>query len=174
MRSWFALTTDQKQEVRNLPADRQGELLERYGHQNGVTDDRANLRRQFQREVNERLRDRPGRGLLLETMKPQARDALTKRLVDARFLQDYEPAPVSPANLDRFIAGVPFWVLDSLAPLPPEAARLRLHLLYRLVFPAPDEVPTASSETVAPTDTGVPSPKPVEQPPVAPSNATPF
>jgi len=67
--------------------------------------------------------------------------ALAKHQAEARYFFNNEPPPVAPKKLLQFELALPNWFRENLAPLPPEAARWRLTVLYRLVFPAPGEMP---------------------------------
>ncbi|MBX6316719.1 MAG: hypothetical protein IRY99_27960, partial [Isosphaeraceae bacterium] len=105
--------------------------------------------------------------------KAQPKAESLRRLTEYRFLRDHEPAPVSPANLARFVAALPSWIREGLDPLPPDAARRRLQVLYRLVFPPGEEIPAPAPTAAAPSapeakrSVGT---KPESVPPSSPSN----
>jgi hypothetical protein len=77
----------------------------------------------------------------LQLYRVQGKADQLRRSFEARFLMNHEPAPVLSANLHRFEEAMPHWIRETLDPLPPDAARRRLHILYRLVFPPGEEIP---------------------------------
>lgn len=96
------------------------------------------------------------------------RKELIPKLAELRVLRAHETQEVSPANLDRFEAALPPWAREGLDGLPPEAAKRRLKVLYRLVFPEGQEIP-APKPKVAPKAPSRPAP-----PANGPAEATPF
>lgn len=76
-----------------------------------------------------------------ERARPAARSEPARRLADWRVIRELGGAEVDAERLGRFEAALPSWVRSGLDPLPSEAARRRLALLYRLTFPAPGEMP---------------------------------
>lgn len=81
-----------------------------------------------------------------------------------RFVRNQTPAPTSARNLERFDQSMPPWVRESMDSLPPDAAQTRLRLLYRLVFPSPDELPEPKVEPKAGNDKGQPTVDPNAKP----------
>jgi hypothetical protein len=92
------------------------------------------------------------------------------------FIENPPDKKVEPSNLFRFLAALPKWISESYTYLPPEEARRRLTILYRLLYPT-GEMPLSGS---APLPPGAPptestgkeepvSPRPAPAPPdVAP------
>lgn len=68
---------------------------------------------------------------------------LIHKLDEQRVLRDLDEEKVDPGRLARFEAALPPWARASIDDLPPDAARRRLKALYRLVFPSPEEMPSA-------------------------------
>ena len=109
------------------------------------------IRREFLAEAQTALRDLQGQAKRLESLKGAAvaknlAKAAPKadrlhRLVEYRYLRGHRPAPVAAEDLALFEASMAPWVRESLDLLPPEATRLRLQVLYRLVFPPGEEIP---------------------------------
>jgi len=177
IKSWFGLTPEQKRTVQAASGERRHTLLEQFGLQNGITDDRPLHLQRFQRDVRDRLSGRPLQGRFFEAMKPQAKEALTRRLMEARVLQDFQPEPVPPPRLAQFASSLPDWLLEPLDPLPPGAARLRLELLYRLAFPPPTEMPDGSGAAPSPPQPVHPErgeEQPVKASPGMPPTVSPF
>jgi hypothetical protein len=118
-----------------------------------VADERPELLRRLEQEVTGRFREaarRPGMGKMMQNLKAQASRELLERGVEARYLSTINPQPVAPVNLERFQRAIPDWLRAALLPLPPPAARERLTLLYRLIFPHPQEyVPTGAEAEAA-------------------------
>lgn len=90
-----------------------------------------------------------------------------------RLLEHYRfvvepPKPVDPANLETFAAEIPPWILNY-DHLPVDEARRRLTILYRLIFPYPEEIPATKPGTAkdgsAPPAGPAAAPKPASQPP---------
>ncbi len=91
------------------------------------------------------------------------------RLIEARFLRKFDPAPVGPAELARFEASLPSILTATIDPLPPDAARRRLTILYRLAFgdgPMPDIAPARppAASTPAPRKPAAPTATPTPRP----------
>lgn len=92
---------------------------------------------------------------------PRDRVDSLRRAAELLFLSEFDPKPVAQYNLSRFVAALPPWVLSDAEALPPDAARRRLRILYRLTFPAPEELPGPSAPPKdRPQPEQVPSPPP--------------
>ena len=57
------------------------------------------------------------------------------------YFEDHPSKPIPPGNLDRFVASLPAWFLAMLDPLTAEDARDYLTVVYRQLYPYPDEMP---------------------------------
>ena len=75
---------------------------------------------------------------------------LKHRLVDHHYFVEHPSGKVRPDNLLLFDRALPRWVRDGFDSLPPEEARRRLTILYRLVFPEGTEIkPSGSAKGAA-------------------------
>jgi hypothetical protein len=119
----------------------------------------------------ERLLKRPAFAMLRHN------DVLLKQLNAKQLLPelvyflDNPPAPVKPENLVRFGRELPVWVRSHFDPLPPDEARRRLTILYRLIYPRPQEF---KEQTPAATAPAPPSPKPAPSTSKSATNPTPY
>jgi hypothetical protein len=189
---WLALDPRERAEVDALEAPERVQRLARLGQQHGITrglpipPELQELREQVERGLPGRdgalsrkdlddLRHVLGEAAPapqgpLAAKKAQARNNLLRHL-ESVYFRKHEPEPVVPPHLERFEAALPSWLDEQIDPLPPDAARRRLTLLYRLVFPPPEEMPVSPS----PVPAAVPSPDPRAPDPHSPaSGATPF
>lgn len=174
VRSWYALAPDERSDLAGRSWDDQRNFLEQQGVLNSIPDDRPATIERLQREYQGWLQGNPAHQSLLDSLTPQARDVFARQWIEGRALQEIEPQPVAPRNLDRFAATLPQGLLASLDPLPAEAARYRLRILYRLAFPAPEELPSSTAAEAAPPDSSrgtVPEPSTT---PSRPLETTPF
>jgi hypothetical protein len=71
-------------------------------------------------------------------------EKMRRRIASSYHFLEKPPAAVDPARLMRFEAALPPWYRGQYDHLPPEEARRRLTILYRLVFPVPQEMPAAA------------------------------
>ncbi|MHC5538612.1 hypothetical protein ACYOEI_10350 [Singulisphaera rosea] len=97
----------------------------------------------------------------------QAKTDRRRRLLEQyRFIVE-PPKSVDPGNLEKFADEIPSWILNY-DHLPVEEARRRLTILYRLIFPYPEEIPVTkpgtTKDSTAPTAAPA-APKPAAQPP---------
>lgn len=158
IRSWYALTPEEQVGLESLPLDERSEILEARAQQNAVRDERDEIQEQYQAELLERVQAHPVQRELFESLQPADRKVLLRRLVDVRVLQDLEPEANASGNLTRFVATLPAWMLAWVDPMPPDAARERLGILYRLAFPAGSDLP----KVLDPNSRPVPRPTPPE------------
>jgi hypothetical protein len=80
------------------------------------------------------------------------------RFAEFLYFETHKPKAVSQANLERFSAWCPNWLHEMLDPLSPDDARAYLTILYRLLYPHPDEMPV-EKPAKAPADAKSESPK---------------
>jgi hypothetical protein len=93
-----------------------------------------------------------------------------RRLAEFLYFEEHKPKAVLQANLERFSASCPNWLLEMLDPLSPDDARAYLTIVYRLLYPEPGEIPA----DVKPAKTATP-PKPGAEKPTKKSGpAGPF
>jgi len=101
------------------------------------------------------------------------------RLAVNLYLQEHKPEhPVDPVRLSRFLEAMPPWIQSTFYPFPGDEARRRSTLVYRLVFPHPEEfgAPGRGRATDVPPATAAP-PKAAPSPASAPrqgAERTPF
>ncbi|MDB5350241.1 MAG: hypothetical protein JWN86_1488 [Planctomycetota bacterium] len=119
-------------------------------------------------EIEKAKRAKRDPSKLVEKVQEEAanrRKAIVNKLDEIQVFHDLDATRVDSANLDRFEVALPGWARESLDALPPEAAKRRLKVLYRLVFPPGEEMPVSKvSEPARPANTrpapadGSPSP----------------
>ena len=172
LKIWFELPPERRKEIESLrPLERLkqikelGDRLEIAPRGDFFKNERAAVRRrmssypQLLKEL-EALKDQ-------DSPKSNARAQQIQRLAEAWYFLEHEPKSVSFLNLNRFAAALPRWFLELTDPMPPEAARRRLAILYRLIYPSGTEMPDALPSTPRPADT--PSPSPEARPDSSPS-----
>ncbi len=76
-------------------------------------------------------------------------------------MRAHDNARIDPANLARFEQALPPWAWESIDFMPPDAAKRRLKVLYRLVFPNGKEMPMPKAAASKPA---VDKPKPAAPP----------
>jgi hypothetical protein len=125
--------------------------------------------------------------------KPKAQDAAEKfrrvrmqrSAVNLYYLNQPPPRGVDLQHLAQFLGAMPPWIRSTFNTYPADEARRRLTLVYRLVFPYPNEfkptVPTGARTAPAPAvkQGSVPQappsvPKSERTPPRSPTAGTPF
>jgi hypothetical protein len=171
---WFGLDPADRKKVEQVrdPLERARELT-KYARDLRIGWRARRVHQQFQAESEavqaQVKRVEALKGLLAKNpAKAQAKGDRFNRMVEYRFLHKHARSPVSPEDLVLFEATMAPWVRESLDLLPPEAARLRLLILYRLVFPPGEEIPrpipkapasgaTTSTSTPAPPKAKVPA-----------------
>jgi hypothetical protein len=155
---WAEMTPEQKREVENPPAGkRRLELLLRNPRGNRTL--REILPADFDEEEWTTKAESALREFII--LDPEVRDAMIKakaemarlkgdhegaiekvrrnrlrRVAINLYFQEHPPRPVDPANLDRFRAAFPAWIQATFDSLPPDEARRRLTIVYRLVYPS--------------------------------------
>lgn len=75
-----------------------------------------------------------------ELVKVQFKEGFKHRVADHYAFLENPPAKVKPEQLLLFDRAIPSWVRSGLEPLPPDEARRRLTILYRIIFPAGTEM----------------------------------
>jgi hypothetical protein len=88
------------------------------------------------------------------------------QLAESRYFSEHPPQPVTPARLAQFEAEIPSWLRATFDSLPPDDARRRLAVLYRQIYPAPQEIPPAARPEPADAKAR-PAPKPAATTPAA-------
>ena len=91
---------------------------------------------------------------------------LRRLAINLYLLSQDPPRPVAAEQLDAFFAAMPPWVRTTFDSFPADEARRRLTLVYRLVFPYPEEFQAA--EAGSPSRTGARKARPAKVPHAAP------
>ncbi len=142
LRVWFALDPRRRDSIKAEATD--AKQLEAYRSALRADPATARARDQARREFGldlADLRDRPPEPRRLDRLRPAAFKAdQSRRILDLQAIRVLDPDGVPTETLSRFEADLPEWVRRTLDPFAPDAARRRLALLYRLVFPAPGEM----------------------------------
>jgi hypothetical protein len=86
------------------------------------------------------------------------------RVVDHYYFFQHPPEKVKPAKLLVFDNALPPWIRATIDRLPPDEAKRRLTILYRLVFPAPAEMPEPKPKAAAPSAPAKAPGKPAAKP----------
>ncbi len=111
-----------------------------------------------------------GHSMLLDELKKRnevrSAEIIRRQTINFFFLAAEQKAAikrVSPDRLDQFVASFPWWLQSAFGSYPPDEARRRLTIIYRLVFPHPKEIkvtdrasPPAQRSGPAPTGTKKP------------------
>ncbi len=102
------------------------------------------LTEQIKAEAQKRMQNRANGGAPAakegESGENLRRMAVTK-LDEIQVFKNLDNDPVNTKDLERFEMALPSWARETLDPLPPDAAKRRLRVLYRLVYPTGTEMP---------------------------------
>jgi hypothetical protein len=172
IRLWLGLTPEQRQAIqkKGLSESERVRLLEQFGLENGMRDERPAIRRAEADALLRTIEDRPRLKKKYEQSKAAAKRAMVGRINERRSLMEHADAQVDRAQLDQFVASIPSWLLSPVDSLPPDAARLRMRVLYRMIFPEGTEMPRVEQPRPKPaTKSETPS-----TPPAAPVGPSPF
>lgn len=103
---------------------------------------------------------------------PRARPFL-RRLAENLYVEERPiDHPVDPGRLEQFFLAMPPWIQSTFGAFTGDEARRRLSVVYRLLYPHPEEYRSAAPSIVTPSPkAALPAPKPVAPIPKA---ATPF
>jgi hypothetical protein len=176
LKIWFALTPEERAECERMPPEKRRSHMEELGRKKKVAAIRRLTLADEERALesllaNPLLKDRLSNRLaeFKKTLEASRKVDEVKKVENARrkvadnyYFLEHPPEKVAPESLLRFDAALPSWIRTPLDHLPPEEARRRLTILYRLVFPAGTEMP-ANFQPTAPsgsTATSTPSPAP--------------
>jgi hypothetical protein len=175
VKTWQALGPAHKAEISRLPEGQRNARLERLMTQLNVApvprpapaDEEATIKRVFKRSgvsaflTNKKIGERIG--------EAKARSRIADHL---RFIET-PPPRVTTENLSRFAASLPPWIRALDDPLPPDEARRRLTVLYRLLYPSPAEYVEPKAAPPPAVKAVVPQPA-VPMPGKPGSSTTPF
>jgi len=121
--------------------------------------------------------------LLLPELKKKEttalRNEIMRRMAINYHFMVHPPPVVTPERLNDFLAAFPPWLKSTFDPFPPDEARRRLTIVYRLVYPHPAEMKAVERPAAAPAAPG-PGPNAPRAPgvpagkPQTPPGASPF
>jgi hypothetical protein len=170
---WLALPNRQKEEVARLPEQERQQQLRKLGGEFKVKP----IPRPTKAE-EDAIESRALKGAAFPALKrfndEATKPAMKKRMLEHYYFLEHPPARVSTENLVRFTAALPPWLRTRFDPLPPDEARRRLSILYRLIYPQGSEYQEPKPETPtasAPPKAGTP-PGPGPAPPASTKPAT--
>jgi hypothetical protein len=106
-----------------------------------------------------------------------SRSSLVHCLAGNYYFIENPPQKVEPSNLFRFLSALPRGLSETFTYLPPEEARRRLTILYRLVYESGEMPPTggtANPPGATSTEPGEKAETPSPRPAPGPSEARPF
>jgi hypothetical protein len=170
---WQVLPPDQQQTIENAPGpNRRGALLSR-GESKKMPSEITPpdfAEPHWIRRVETDLRQlRPAVLTMFEKMKKNNDSRVPeiyRRLAANSYFVDNPPKPVSPDRLADFLAAYPGWIQSTFMGYSPDEARRRLTIVYRLVFPYPEEMkPAAKAPVPKPGARANPAPARSERPP---------
>jgi hypothetical protein len=137
---WLNLKPEEQAKIeKTAPAER-GKKLHELGPYVGVPQEKRPSVAEWDK-VRKHINSKENLKKRFDALKAQAKDNQARRLMEAHYFLDNEPAPVALRKLLQFESALPSWFRDQYSLLPPEAARRRLTILYRLVFPEGQEMP---------------------------------
>lgn len=162
IRIWLKLTPKQREQLskKGLGEAERLRLLEQFGRENGIDEPRPSVQGPDSESVLRTIQARPKLKKYFDQAKPATKRAMTGRIGERRYLMQNASAQVDSKHLDRFIAALPSWLLISVDSLPPDAASLRMRILYRMVFPEGTEMPVVETANAKPAKPAPPAPLP--------------
>jgi len=170
LRAWFDLPPEKRAEIEKLPAGeaRQKRLLELT--QQAKVGPANRLSKAEEDALWAKLEENPNlknwMTFPLKKADPAKHERVRWRMVANYYFIEHPPAPVELNNLTRFAAAMPSWYREQYDHLPPEEARRRLTILYRLVFSAPgEEMPPERKKSSTPATQSAPEAKKAAAPP---------
>jgi hypothetical protein len=180
IKAWLDLTPEKRAEIEAMPVqvDQQKRLAElalhvKLGSSNRIakTEEDALLAKV---EANPLLKSWLGNAEKKKADSTKAEKAKRRIVANYYFLEKPPPA-VESSRLMRFEAALPPWYRGEFDHLPPEEARRRLTILYRLVYPYPGDMPEAQTAPARQSTASTPTPgilrpsPPLASPPSAPA-----
>ncbi len=195
-KAWLALSPTDRKAVDGLEVGKRKEELARRGRDHGIPReirpadfDEAHWMEEAEARIRE-LRE-PGAGprdwlAKIETKFEQNGDdpastrrvrSFRRRLAENLYVQEHAlDHPVDPARLERFFVAIPPWIQSTFSAFPGAEVRHRLGVVYRLLYPFPEEfqpAPPAPAAKPATAPAGKSVGPPRQVPPPAPKAAGP-
>lgn len=129
---WFRIDAEQRAKLDRLKKEDFDKQLARLAQEHGIAigDELTKAEQAKVRPFKKAL----AAAKKFEIAKAPAKAKAFERFAESRYFMTKPPEPVSSAKLYQFVMELPTWARASLDPLPPDAARKRLTVLYRLVF----------------------------------------
>jgi hypothetical protein len=178
LKAWFELRPEERAEIEKIPAraDQESRLAElgqhvKVGPVNRLTkgdEDALFAKMETNPQLKNWLAAPP------KKVDPTKHEKMKRRLAANYYFLEHPPASVEPSNLMRFASAMPSWYREQFDHLPPEEARRRLTILYRLVFPAPGEMPAEIRKVSTPQKAASEPARKASPRPGAPAGANPF
>jgi len=153
---WLRLSAAQKAEVSKLPEDaRPGRMNELAKSLKVTPVTEPPLSDEQAKTILDRaLKKTPLLDALLKRGDDEKKKAARqRRLLESYYLLEHPPEKVKTENLLRFDAALPPWIRATFDALAADEARRSLSILYRLVFPAPEEMEAPKSGAATPAST---------------------
>jgi hypothetical protein len=175
LKIWFLIDDEKRAEIAKLE-DREAQIrkLVELGPTVKAYQNFSHMRDEIQAEAEAVQKEREG-NLKARAQTPKvaakaknafmAKSGPLSQATILRYLRDHRPAKVDAQHLRWFIEECPNWLRDSLASLPPDDARRRMIILYRMLFPEGTEIPKpkpkapARSPSTKSPGTAAPAPK---------------
>jgi hypothetical protein len=156
---WVTLKPDERSQVEKVPrGPRRHESLFNLGKEHNLPreikpDDFDEERWAGELEAFAK-KNRPA--LLLDEMKhtqaARRHEILRRQMINYHYLEKgHHPKGVTPERLAEFLALFPPWLQSSFDHYPPDEARRRLTIVYRLAFPPPSEIQPTGRAAAGPT-----------------------
>jgi hypothetical protein len=152
---WQFLTADQRQQVDRManPSNRRSfltKIAERKSLPREIVPSDFAEPSWITRMQGFLQKTRPGILRAVEDVEKKKKDAaaveFVRRLAINHYFAENPGSAVTPERLAQFLAGYPSWVQSTFDSYPPDEARRRLTIAYRLVFPHPEEIPPAKKK----------------------------
>ncbi len=148
-RIWQAMPPAQRERIERLDAvPKRQDALFRFADKNRLPreikppelDESAGMAKveEFLRSARRPMVLFPQLKKILETAGP--RSETVRRMTINYYFVANPPHAVTPERLDDFMAAFPPWLRTTFDPFPPDEARRRLSIVYRLVYPHPAEM----------------------------------
>lgn len=161
---WFALSPAQRAEIEKAEVRQRPMKLKEYGPRVKVKPEGHLTKAQVDAALKQMEKRLPPKGPLIKQLRKSENDKPgldRRRLANNYYFLANPPKPVEPASLFRFESAMPSWIRTTFDHLPPEEAKRRLTILYRLIYPAGTEIPAAKAQPGAtPAKPSAPASKP--------------
>jgi hypothetical protein len=155
IKAWLELTPEQRAEIEQVDstAEQHKRLAELAQHVKMGS--QVRITKSEEDEILAKIEASPQwkNSPLLNPLKkadPAKQEKVRRRIATSYHFLEKPPAAVDSSHLMRFEAALPSWYRGQFDHLPPEEARRRLTILYRLIYPVPGEMPRLRKAAGAP------------------------